>query len=202
MEKYQTYKQALSNLGYKLIDNGNHWRTSAKYRDGKNPTSIMIYKNTGVWRDYGVDSSASFPFKKLVELTTGETDFEADSSYIFEDNYKEEVELMDRVYPKSYLENLFPNYHFYNQRNISEKTQKLYKCGLASSGKMYRRITFPILNEADQIIGWSGRTIDNKPNVPKWKHLGKKRNWLYPYYLDETFQKAAEDSHDILLVER
>lgn len=197
-------RQRLVELGYHLVDNGDHWRTSALYRGGKNPTSIFIYKNTGVWRDFGVDSNISYPFTKLLELTTGETGFEKEFSCSFIEGYKQfiqDYELMERIYPKSYLDKLLPNYHFYKQRGISEDTQKLYCCGLASSGKMYRRVTFPIFNESSQIIGWSGRTIENKSNVPKWKHLGKKRNWLYPYYMDDIFNKACDYSKDIYLIE-
>ena len=121
MEKSQTFKETLKNLGYKLIDSGDSWRTNAKYRDGKNPMSIMIYKNTGVWRDFGSDDGLSYPFARLVELTNGEKRFTGiNPTGAFIDEIFDEEELMDKVFPKSYLDKLFPNYHFYKQRNISE----------------------------------------------------------------------------------
>jgi len=192
-------REILDTLGYKLIDNGDNWRTSAKYRGGGNPTSVIIYKNTGVWRDFGVGEN-SFPFTKLVELSGGGVDF-AEALAVYDTFYTPPEDLMDKVYPLSSLDTLFPNYHFYKQRNISEETQKLYRCGLSSFGKMYRRITFPIFNDAGQICGWSGRAIDKAANIPKWKHLGKKRNWVYPYYVNPQFLEYAHDSQNIYLVE-
>ncbi len=61
-------KDVLQKLGYKLTDFGNHWRTNALYRGGKNSTALQIYKNTGVWVDY-VNNSSHLPLKSLVEAT-------------------------------------------------------------------------------------------------------------------------------------
>ena len=54
-------KNVLSNLGYKLVDCGNHWRTSALYRGGNNPTALCVYKDSGTWIDY-VNYSNALPF--------------------------------------------------------------------------------------------------------------------------------------------
>ena len=53
-------KYILTELGYKLTDFGNHWRTSALYRGGQNPTAIQIYKDSGVWIDYVKNSQHMF----------------------------------------------------------------------------------------------------------------------------------------------
>ena len=45
-------RDVLEELGYKLVDCGDSWRTSAIYRGGDNPTAVKVYKNTGVWTDY------------------------------------------------------------------------------------------------------------------------------------------------------
>jgi hypothetical protein len=55
-------KEVLESIGYNLIDCGNHWRTSAIYRNGDNKTAVQIYKNTGVWSDYA-QGSQKFPFE-------------------------------------------------------------------------------------------------------------------------------------------
>ena len=60
-----TYKDSLEKLGYQLQDCGNHWRTSALYRNGKNKTAIIIYKDSGVWKDYGGDNESK-PIQALV----------------------------------------------------------------------------------------------------------------------------------------
>ena len=62
------FKQVLQEIGYTLVDCGDHWRTNALYRDGDNRTAIQIYKNTGVWTDY-IKSEGYRPLKSLIELT-------------------------------------------------------------------------------------------------------------------------------------
>jgi DNA primase len=44
----------------------------------------------------------------------------------------------------------------------------------------------------------------NKPNRPKWKHIGKKSQWIYPAYLPyqkSTFLELIEDDGTVILVE-
>jgi hypothetical protein len=53
-----TYKEILEDLGYTLQDCGSHWRSNAVYRSGKNKTALIIYKDTGVWKDFGADHLA------------------------------------------------------------------------------------------------------------------------------------------------
>jgi hypothetical protein len=61
-------KHILTNLGYKLSDFGNHWRTSALYRGGTNPTALQVYKDSGVWVDF-VKNSSYLPLESLVSAT-------------------------------------------------------------------------------------------------------------------------------------
>ncbi len=72
--------------------------------------------------------------------------------------------------------------------------------GLATQGKMYQRLVFPIFNENDQIIGFSGRHFNwsEESNAPKWKHIGLKQEWVYPFYSVKDCQEPAEE---IILVE-
>lgn len=143
------------------------------------------------------------PFKRLVELTLGTTDQNLIRKYI--EDYRGSVEQyeksqkieMERVYESSMLSKLFPNYSFYEKRNISQKTQKLYKTGLAGAGQLYRRMVFPIYNENAQIVGFSGRKVDEDSAAPKWKHLGKKANWVYPARIPDF--EPIED--EVILVE-
>ena len=195
-------QSSLVELGYELSDFGNHWRARALYRGGNNPSAIRIYKDTGVWQDF-VKNKGPLPFKKLVELTLNTTDTNIISKYIngnsiIPDDYvnKEKLE-MEKIYPDDCLKKLFPNYSFYLKKNISEDVQKLYKCGLASSGRMYRRMVFPIFNSSKQIFGFSGRKIDNDTEAPKWKHIGLKSNWIYPALIPDFPQIDDE----VILVE-
>lgn len=195
-------ESSLIELGYQLKDFGNHWRANAVYRDGNNPLSLMIYKDTGVWRDF-VENKAPMPFKKLVELTLNTNDPNVIKKYIHDSSESTEVYVkkekleMEKIYPEECLKKLFPNYDFYKKRSISEEVQKMYKCGLASAGKMYRRIVFPVYNINGQIYGFTGRKLDQDSDAPKWKHIGLKSNWIYP----ANIPKFPEINDEVILVE-
>ena len=202
-------KEVLENLGYKLIDNGNHWRTSAVYRDGDNATALQIYKNSGVWKDY-VDDSNPKPFEALIKLTLKgqpeklkQTLKSLTSSDVGISEYKSNTLIeMEKTYDNEILDKLFPNYNFYLKKYISEETQKDFKLGLASGGNMYRRMVFPIYNEHAQIIGFSGRNVDDN-GYAKWKHTGKKSNWIYPAYIpnEKTVDAIIDELSEVYLVE-
>ena len=198
------YQQSLEKLGYNLQDCGSHWRSRAIYRNGKTNTSLIIYKDSGVWKDFGLDNQAK-PFRALVKETLKTEDpkvlkqyfFDTQESYTIPKPKEEKIE-MEKIYPESYLNKLLPMKTFYEKRGISSKTQDDFKCGYAGGGKMYRRIVFPIYDLDNQIHGFSGRTITNGDNIPKWKHMGRKTNWIYPHHLShDNIEKSAE----VILVE-
>jgi DNA primase len=62
---------------------------------------------------------------------------------------------------------------------------KQLKGGYATKNQMYQRFVFPIYNEYGQIHGFSGRDMSGKEGRPKWKHIGKKNNWVYPAYVKQ-----------------
>jgi len=203
-------KQVLEDLGYKLIDRGKYWHANAAYRDGDNNTALQIWKNSGVWRDF-VKGSVALPFVKLLEAHLGTNDQNALSKYISLDYKSPEREpdqqdrlVMEKVYQNEVLDDLFPHYDFYNKKGIDSKNLKLLKGGLATKGKMYQRFVFPIYNEHSQIHGFSGRDMANR-DVPKWKHVGRKSNWIYPYYVPEfnsfPIQEAIDEKKSVILVE-
>lgn len=192
-------KTALENMGYRLSDCGDSWRTSALYRGGKNSTSVLIYKNTGIWYDYG-QGLGPLPYKKLVELTADEEDVEkylVELSEFSKQTQNEFIE-MSKIYDSSILKNLLPSYKMYLDKGISEECLKEYQCGFAGGGKLYRRIVFPIYNQLGQIHGFSGRKVDNQTDAPKWKHIGKRREWIYPCCLPNF---STENGEDIILCE-
>ena len=202
-------KEVLENLGYKLIDNGNHWRTSALYRDGDNATALQIYKDSGVWKDY-VNDSKPKPFEALIKLTLRgqpqklEDTLKSISSgdAVLSVHETKTLIEMEKIYDNDILEKLFPNYNFYSKRKISEQTQKDFKVGLAGAGNMYRRMVFPIYNIHKQIVGFSGRRVDNN-DYAKWKHIGKKNNWIYPSFIpnEETVDSIIHSKKSVYLTE-
>lgn len=201
-------KDCLINLGYKLSDRGAYWQTNAIFRNGDNSTAIQIYKNTGVWKDH-VQGSNFSPLKRLVEITLGTNDKKEIKKYLEDDdigaNYNniestEKIE-MDEIYPEECLTKLLPHYKFYNDRGISDKTLKNLKGGFATSGKLNKRFVFPIYNEHKQIYGFSGRDMTTVAGRPKWKHIGKKKSWVYPLHASETTKESIRQSGEVILVE-
>jgi len=201
-------KQVLTDLGYKLRDRGAYWQTNAIFRNGDNETAIQIYKNTGVWKDY-VQESNFAPLKRLVEITLGTNDpkelkkyLEDDSAgCLYEHRSGEEKIVSEEIYDESILKKLLPHYKFYNDKGISDKTLKFLKGGYATSGQLNKRFVFPIRNEHGQIHGFSGRDMIKSDKRPKWKHIGKKKSWVYPLYVDQQIKNSIDDAGQVILVE-
>jgi len=207
MEEKQSIQEILASLGYRLRDEGKSWRSRAVYRGGKNENSMVIYKDSGVWTDYG-GNVVSQPFGKLMELHGIKSFSMASPVKTESDEEDDSVEdaQMDRVYPESVLSRLLPHYKFYVERGISIESLKRLRSGMASSGKMYQRFVFPIYSKEEKIIGFSGRYMGNKETKIKWKHLGKKRKWVYPLYVRDRegklfVKEAIEKSGEIIFVE-
>jgi len=187
----ESIQASLEQLGYKLISHGNHWRAPALYRNGTNPTSLQIYKDTGIWKDF-VEDTAYLPFATLVEATLKTNDKKVIQSFLAHGSSADlppqpvQKMLTEKIYNPAELERLFPHYKFYEERGIEDVIIKFLKAGLASEGKLYQRFVFPIFNENSEIHGFSGRDMLNKPNRPKWKHVGRKSSWVYPLYVKDS----------------
>ena len=212
-------KEVLLELGFKLRDRGPYWQTNALWRNGDNFTAVQIYKDSGVWRDY-VDNTSFLPFQALIEKTLGTKDKkilsryiqpsgEAKSSSTFEKEDQKVKIQMDEIYSLEYLSKLLPHFKFYNDKEISNLTLKLYKGGLATAGKLNGRFVFPIFDENDssQIIGFTGRHLrwNSESEFPKWKHVGRKSNWLYPACITSgdslPFLECIQERREIIIVE-
>ena len=81
MENNLDVKSVLEDMGYKLVDCGDSWRTSAIYRGGDNPTAVKVYKNTGVLTDY-VHDNKSMPLDALIQKTLNTNDPKILNKYI------------------------------------------------------------------------------------------------------------------------
>ena len=203
-------KEVLVSLGYDLVDRGTYWQTTAVFRNGDNKTALQIYKDSGVWRDF-VEQTPPLKFERLVEKSVGKNTHEFKE--ILQGNYRSVKDAnapvaskisMEEVYGEDCLKKLLPHYRFYSDRGISDDTLKGLRGGLATEGQMYQRFVFPIYNEFSQIIGFSGRDMLNKPNRPKWKHIGRKSKWLYPVYIpgsSPSFKSRIEEATEIILAE-
>jgi hypothetical protein len=200
----------LEKLGYKLSSHGNHWRTSALYRSGDNPTSLQIYKNSGIWKDF-VSDTPYMPFISLVQITLKTNDPNilkeyAQNPLIHNQKFKKEKVTSEKIFEKDCLDKLLPHYSFYNKKGIPDFVLDNLYSGLATEGGMYQRYVFPIFNENSDIHGFSGRDMSGSKNRPKWKHMGKKSSWVYPFYVpckDSNFDflEDVRQKKSIFLIE-
>jgi hypothetical protein len=204
-------KDILVSLGYRLDDRGAYWQTNALFRHGDNRTALQIYKDSGVWRDY-VHNTPYLKLEVLIAKTLGTEDPKVLGQYVQEGELDglhgahgggEKLQ-MEKIYDNDCLNKLLPHYDFYEERGITQDTLKHLKGGLATSGQLYQRFVFPIYNKDGQIHGFSGRDTANKDTRPKWKHIGRKSNWLYPLYVPQaqgSWRDRIEEADSLILVE-
>ena len=209
--------EALNQLGFKLNDRGAYWQTSAIWRNGDNPTAIQIYKDSGVWRDF-VEDGKHQPFFRLVGKALGTVNKKEIEKYVktsgvrldFVEEKDNRVKIhMDQVYDISELQKLLPHHKFYLDKKISLETLRMYQGGYATAGKMNGRYTFPVFQEnvKSNIIGYTGRSLryNTDSSFSKWKHIGQRRNWIYPLYIpvgnDYPFLECAKKKEELVIVE-
>lgn len=195
-------EEVLKDLGYKLADRGSYWQAAALYRNGDNGTALQIYKDSGIWKDY-VEDTAFLPFVALVQKTLNTNDPDVLRKYTqgkFQLAEKPKSLLKDeKTYSVECLSRLLPHYDFYTNRRVSVETLEKYQCGLATSGKFYQRLTFPILNNKGRIHGFSGRSVTDRQ--PKWLHSGKKNNWFYPFFNRPEVAQEIQRKQAVFIVE-
>lgn len=215
MQSTERIQKILVHLGYKLIDRGRFWQTSAVYRDGDNRTALQIWKDTGTWKDF-VKNTPYLSFEKLVRLSNVKEDCaeidEILKDYVNNDPFHFERQNdskmpVEQFFDHEEIKTLLPHYSFYNKKGISDSTLKLYKSGFSMSRKMNGRFVFPIFDRNGKVIGVTGRHLLWKPEspFPKWKHLGRKANWIFPSFLQSNgvfkFQDSIEKEKQIILIE-
>ena len=139
----------------------------------------------------------------LVDLTTKDWNVVYEKLFGGFEDLNEEESFSEDIY-----EDLLPHHDFYLKKDISESTLIFFKSGLSMGGKMYQRYVFPIINEHGEIHGLSGRDLSTKKdsNRPKWKHIGKTSNWIYPLYLRNKqdispTKKSISEEKEVIIVE-
>lgn len=203
------FEDILLHLGYPIQDRGSYWQSPALYRNGDNPHALQIYKDTGVWKDYVIDSGF-LPFKSLVCKTIGDDKAKDLLSGIkIETPTKTESNASlssVKFFSEKDIGHLLPHFDFYFKKGISTDCLQFLKSGLCTSGSMYQRFVFPIFDQHHRIIGLAGRDLSTSDSRPKWKHMGKKTSWCYPFYCrDKSNNLPIKDSilssREVILVE-
>ena len=198
----QNLKEILYNIGYTSIKElPNEYRMRPIYRDSNNNTSLRIHRVTGNWKDFGAGLKGNFP--ELVKLTLNLLTLE-EAGKLLEDKYQfvapkhtPPVIRTQKFFDKTMLVDLVPQFDYWTNRKISEKTLRKFKGGVCMSGRMKNRFVFPIFDSKENILGFNGRDLTEKSEI-KWKILGSKENFLYPLFVN---WEAIKEKRIIILVE-
>jgi hypothetical protein len=190
----------LTQIGYtNLVDHGKEYRTSPLYRQSGNLTSLSINKQTGEWYDYSARVGGRI--QTLVEMTINGPLSEEIKAKLLAGEFKvNPVVELDHIktFDKKLLLKLIKDHDYWLNRGVSRRTIEKFEGGTTFNGRMANRYVFPIFNEKDELVGFSGRLIADKKYAPKWKHIGAKNTWCYPLKVnkDTIFAKR-----EIIIVE-
>jgi hypothetical protein len=176
-------RDILSGIGYDLRDLGRSYRAKPLYRESGNNTSLVINKETGEWHDFSTNQHGDL--SSLIKLTLRLPDGTEMGKYM--DGFtpvpaSECVRLeQPKIFSKELLVKLQKDYSYWEGRGVSRQTLELFQGGVVSTGKMANRFVFPIFDDKQDIVGFSGRDLlPNSDYRPKWKHIGSKSRWCYP----------------------
>lgn len=134
---------------------------------------------------YSNDSEHNKGIYKLV----GTGEINNDSSIFIQ----EKIEI-ERIYDKKCLDKLIKDYSYWNKRGISNEVISKFNGGIATEGQMKNRWVFPLFNENEQIVGFTGRALFSPTDIP-WKIIGQKTKCIFGD-IDEI-----ESTKRIILVE-
>ena len=185
-------KQILEDLGYKLKDFGSHFRTKPLYRDSGNETSLSINKVTGGWYDFSLSRGGEFnELLKLMGKEGVELQQQLNPSF-----YEEPLDV--KTFSPEIVKSLSKQYDYWVQRGVSEATVKEFGGGVDYQWKLKNRYVFPVYDGRNKIVGLFGRDLTGNPKVPKYKILGKKKDFRWPLYLNH---QIIQDSKIVILTE-
>lgn len=86
--------------------------------------------------------------------------------------------VVDKTWNTDVLARLVKDYSYWEKRGISAATMEPFRGGIALTAQMAQRWVIPIFNDADEIIGFTGRAL-REGMQPKWRHLGKVSKWVW-----------------------
>ena len=194
--------EILTEMGYSLRDYGKEYRTTPLYRESDNPTVLSIKKETGRWVDFKHSLRGSF--EELIKLTLNLKSLEEAQNWLKTKNhYSSKATARPKLktrrsFDKSTLENLIEDHSDWEGRGIAEDIVKLFSGGIMPEGRMKNRYVFPIFNSKQTLLGFTGRYLYNNEKVPKWKHLGDKSQWIYPFQINFNIIKEQKK---VILIE-
>ena len=198
-------RDVLTEIGYVLYDYGKHFRSRPLYRESDNNTVLAIDKGSGRWRDFKTNQGGSL--EDLVKITLNLKDFDSAKKYLLgkisageERKPRPEIKSV-RFFSHNLLSKIDKDDTYWNRRGISSDTLELFNGGIVKEGKMKNRYVFPVFDSRKNILGFSGRyvyDIKDGYNIPKWKHIGNKKEWRYPLQVNFDILKSNKK---VILIE-
>ena len=196
----------LLSLGYSNItEDGLNYRMKPIYRDSDNHTVLSVRKDTGYFIDFSKQISGSF--QDLIQISLKLASPEEAKKWLGNKKVegsalREELKPVikePRMFSSDSLKNLIQDHSYWQDRGVSVEILELLKGGVANAGRMKGRYVFPIFDYKENLIGASGRLINqSNTNAPKWKHVGDKKLWKYPCQINN---KIIRHTKEVFLVE-
>ncbi len=194
-------KDILQSNGYNVKDCGNYIQFPALWRNGDDSTSVTCYPDSGRVIDWV--TSEKFDIKELFcRVLNLKSDNEINdaikNSNIIINNHRETDIKQKKTFDESLLLYIQPDHSYPISRGVSEHTCKLFEGGAVGEvkGKLKHRYTWPIKNSKGEIIGFSGRTLND--SKIKYQHFGNKTEWIWPAFLNN---KIIAKCRSVILVE-
>lgn len=199
----------LNGLGYSFVRIGfNKYKSHAFYRGGDNPNSLHLNLDKYAFYDFVAGFGGSI--KKLISLTINKDLDVVDEIlnnqgllYVNASNsffYLEQPKIVvNRVYQENFLTRLSQDHEYWINRGISRETMSEFEGGVPINNKslMRNRYVFPIRCKYGKIIGFSGRYLKqsdlDKYKIPKWKNVGNKKSWVFPYLQSKDYIKKEKE---------
>lgn len=179
--------------GVDFTDNSDSYRGPAICHGGDNPTGLSLYKEPFVWscwtrscqEEHGCDliglisCCKEISRKEAVILANkflknkDSIEFVPEPKSTKKEDYLEE-HLNQKKLNKDTVKNLSADLSYLVKRGFDERTLKRLGCGLARFGVMKDRVVFPIRDINSELIGFSGRTVND--NFYKWRNTSYKKS--------------------------
>lgn len=200
----------LVKLGYaNLTPSGGYYRVNPEYRKSSSRGVLSINEANGSFNDWARAGDPRYKgdIAKLVSLhldCSRQKALEWLDIEEFSDSKPDKTEKtleLKKTFRPSDARSLIKDHSYWESRGVSKKTLDEFKGGIddgIEGGKLYNRYVFPIFDTStSRILGFTGRDLTNKHPL-KWKILGKKSDWLYPFFCNKNHIKKL---NQIILVE-
>lgn len=192
-------EEILIELGYNLTIDSKGWRSTAKFRNGDNPTSLLIRRD-GSWIDF-VESKRG-NIQSLIALTLGIQDKKLTEDWLKRRNVKINIEKPEpslneaQTFSLEWMNELKPDHSYWMNRGISERILLEFRGGVCQKEMMKNRYVIPIFDKVNKLIGLVGRTLVN--SKIKYKIKGSKNLFHHPFNLN---LQDIKEKREIILVE-